>query len=198
MATLANAIGRSGVQVRGPELLAVYPEAASQTFTGAHFVNLSSGLLQMGMTAHATNNLGQDSYTDTTTRIFGKPMEDATGVTRTALPIQLAMDNVLFSIPVWYTSDSSTNVRQREGILGGGYGVGNRTANAPDSTAANVTNTWVLDTSYTTYPKAMVVGFVTRDGWVTPGREGVAWSSTSGEKYGHVWCKIIASSRGVG
>jgi hypothetical protein len=76
--------------------------------------------------------------------------------------------------------------------------MGNRTADQPDTTAANVTNTWVLDTASTSNTKAVVAGFVNRDGWVTPGVEGVTWNSTSGEKYGHVWVKIKAASRGIG
>ena len=197
MATLANAIGASGIAHMGPMWIATYPEAATQSFTSAHFVNLSSGLLQMGATAHATTNLSADSAV-TTTLILGKPKVAATGTTRTAIPVELASDTTLFSIPVWYTSDSSTNVRLRETILGGSYEVGNRTANQPDATAGNSTNTWVLDTSLSTAMKMRVVEFVARDGWTVPGKEGVTWNTTSGEKYGHVWAKVLANSRGAG
>lgn len=194
--TLANAIGQSGIKALGPLHIEVFPEASSQSFTGAHFLNLSSGLLQMGATAHATNNLGADGAT--TTLILGKANKSAVGTARTAIPVTCANDSTMFSIPVWHTSDSGTNVRLREALSGDKFEVGNRTANQPDSTAGNVTNTWVLDTASTTNVKMRVCSFVARDNAVVPGKQGVAWSSTSGEKYGHVWAKVIATSRGLG
>lgn len=84
--------------VFGATQIRYYPEAASQTFKVGDWLYLVSGKLTIA--AAAGNDVGN-------IKLLGRAAAPATGVTDTYLPVEIADENAIFSLPMYHGTAGS-------------------------------------------------------------------------------------------
>lgn len=141
-----------------------FPEAASQTFVKGDWVYLASGKLTI--CAAAGNDVGAIS-------ILGRAAADATGVTDTMLPVEVADDNSEWLFPVYHSTPASA-VRAVTDV-GATWPLRNHTGNI-----------WCLNKENNG----------TNDAFVVKSLDYATYPDLT-EQYATVWANVLAATRQV-